>query len=291
MLRQIKYFQSVIRNNSFSEAAEECHISQSAISQQVQALERELGFQLLERKNRKFTLTPSGEYFYKKSLVLMADYERICREAAKIAHADEAVLKVGYLRGYSGQEFRHALEVFASQYPEVSVKIEYGSHEELFAMLRTGLVDMVFTDQRRAFSDEYVNMVLTNSDGYIEISARSPISELNSVTLQELKSTPCILIASAAQQKEEATYYREVIGFQGEFLFAENLEEARLLVIGGNGFMLTAGENNADPESAVSRVPLFRGDSRMYQTYCVFWKKEHSGNNIEAFADILKNQF
>ena len=54
MIRQIKYFQAVVQNNSFSEAAEECHISQSAISQQVQALERELGFSLLERRNRKF---------------------------------------------------------------------------------------------------------------------------------------------------------------------------------------------------------------------------------------------
>lgn len=54
MLRQLKYFQSVVRKNSFSEAAEENYISQSAISQQIQALERELGFQLLERKNRGF---------------------------------------------------------------------------------------------------------------------------------------------------------------------------------------------------------------------------------------------
>ena len=57
MIHQIKYFQAVIRNNSFSKAAEECHISQSAISQQIQALEHELGFSLLGRKNRKFMLT------------------------------------------------------------------------------------------------------------------------------------------------------------------------------------------------------------------------------------------
>ena len=62
MIRQIRYFQSVVRNNSFSEAAQECHISQSAISQQIQALERELGFNLLERKNRKFVLTPAVNY-------------------------------------------------------------------------------------------------------------------------------------------------------------------------------------------------------------------------------------
>ena len=75
MFRQIKYFQAVVRYHSFSEAAEACHISQSAISQQIQALERELGFLLLERKNRSFELTPAGEFFYRKSLVLLADYE------------------------------------------------------------------------------------------------------------------------------------------------------------------------------------------------------------------------
>ena len=84
MLQQIKYFQAVVQNNSFSEAAEECHISQSAISQQIKALEQALGFPLLERKNRRFSLTPAGEYFYRKSLILVADYEQLCREAASL---------------------------------------------------------------------------------------------------------------------------------------------------------------------------------------------------------------
>ena len=69
MLKQLKYFQSVVRLGSFSTAAGENFISQSAISQQVQSLERELGFALLVRKNRSFSLTPAGEYFYRKSLL------------------------------------------------------------------------------------------------------------------------------------------------------------------------------------------------------------------------------
>lgn len=77
MLRQLKYFQSVVRLGSFSEAATEHFISQSAISQQVQALERELGFSLIERKKRSFSLTSAGEYFYQKSIPLTADYERL----------------------------------------------------------------------------------------------------------------------------------------------------------------------------------------------------------------------
>ena len=83
MLKQLKYFQSVVRLGSFSAAAEENFISQSAISQQVQSLERELGFALLVRKNRSFSLTPAGEYFYRKSLLLTADCDRMCAEAAR----------------------------------------------------------------------------------------------------------------------------------------------------------------------------------------------------------------
>ena len=56
MFRQIRYFQSVVRLKSFSKAAEENFISQSAVSQQIQALERELGFPLFERRNRSFEL-------------------------------------------------------------------------------------------------------------------------------------------------------------------------------------------------------------------------------------------
>ena len=58
-LRQIQYFVSIIDNNSFSIAAEENFISQSAISQQIKALENELGYDLIIRKNRTFELTGS----------------------------------------------------------------------------------------------------------------------------------------------------------------------------------------------------------------------------------------
>ena len=214
MLRQIKYFQAVVRRNSFSEAAEECHISQSAISQQIQALEKELGFPLLERKNRRFSLTPAGEHFYKKSLILIADYERLCIEAAKIARADEAVLHIGYLRSYSGSEFRRALDAFSAKYPDVSIRLSQGTHEELFDLLRTGRADLVFNDQRRAFSSEYVNLVLDVRKSCIEVSARNPIVGLEKVTLQDLKNTPCILVSSPEQKAAEQTYYRDVIGFQ-----------------------------------------------------------------------------
>lgn len=257
MIRQIRYFQSVIRNNSFSEAAEECHISQSAISQQVQALEKELGFPLLERRNRKFSLTPAGEYFYKKSLILIADYERLCQEAGQLSKEGQASLIIGYLRCYSGQEFRLALEEFSAKYPDVSVKIEYGNHEELYEQLRTGRADLVLNDQRRAFSDQYVNLILTVGSEYIEISSRNPISALLSVTPQELKNVPCVLVSSRDQQEKPVEGARQAGNFG----------------------------------SSIRRIPLFRNGEQITRNYCAFWKKNNSGYYVEEFAKLLKQKF
>jgi len=292
MLKQLKYFQSVVRKNSFSQAAEENFISQSAISQQVQALERELGFPLLERKNRSFTLTPAGEYFYQKSLILTADYERMRSEAARIAKGDRTSLKIGFLRSYTGGEFHRALELFSEKHPEVEVTVRYGSHEELYGLLRTEGADLVLNDQRRAFSEEYVNLLLATCQGCIEVSAHSPLAQMARISPPELKNTPCILVASEAQRETEQAYYRDVMGFQGEFLYAENLEEARLMVIGRRGFLPAEGPAQSSPEHAsIARIPLVRGEEPILRTYCAFWKKDNPSAYVEEFAELLKAQF
>ena len=136
MFKQIKYFQSVVRNNSFTDAAEECFISQSAISQQIKALEDELGVALLERKKRSFTLTPAGEFFYKKSLVLVADYDNIVRELQKVSGKNGEFLRVGLLKGYSGKEFNSAVSEFTVKFPDVTVEVTHGNHDTLYALIR-----------------------------------------------------------------------------------------------------------------------------------------------------------
>ncbi|MCM1327309.1 MAG: LysR family transcriptional regulator [Bacteroidales bacterium] len=293
MLKQVKYFQAVVRCGSFTEAAEECHISQSAISQQIQALENELGVSLLERRNRKFTVTPAGEHFYKRSLILMADFDKLCRETAQIACGKDARICVGYLKGYGGREFHQAVADFTEKYPDVAIQIITGNHEELYDELRLEHVDLVLSDQRRAFSDEYINSLLVTHECYIEIAGRHAIADMESVDVSELRSIPCILVASSTQQKNEQTYYHDIVGLKGEFLFAENLEEARLLVIGGKGFMLVEGDGQPMQQfgQTLHRVPLLRSGKPIRRNYCAFWKADNSGYYIEEFADILKSKF
>ena len=76
-----------MRYQNFTKAAEECYISQSAISQQIQSLEKELGVKLIQRERRKIELTQAGEYFYRNSLVIVSDFDRLCAETKRLAKA------------------------------------------------------------------------------------------------------------------------------------------------------------------------------------------------------------
>ncbi len=293
LLRQIKYFQAVVENRSFSSAAEACHISQSAISQQIKALETHLGTTLFDRHNRTFSLTPQGEHFYKKSLVITSDLAKLEQETIRIARGDNIQLRIGYLKSYGGSEFQDAAVAFSKQYPLTPLHVMNGNHEDLYDALRTGQVDLVFNDQRRVFSGKYVNLELATTTCYIEIAAHHPLAKLTEIEIDDLKNTSCILIAGKNQQQTEQTYYHEIVGFQGDFIFADTLSDARIMVASQRGFLPIEGikDSHHDSSSAIRHIPLLRNGSPVTKNYCAFWKKENTGFHLEEFARILKNRF
>ena len=68
---------------------------------------------------------------------------------------------------------------------------------------------------------------------YIEISNHNPLSRLEMIEISELKNIPCILVITSAGQQEEKSYYEEIVGIKGEYLFADSIQEARLKIITG----------------------------------------------------------
>ncbi|MHC5374603.1 LysR family transcriptional regulator [Enterococcus sp. LJL120] len=292
LFKQMNYFVTVVEKNSFTAAAEELFVSQSAISQQIQALEEELGVELLQRQHRKFTVTPAGDYFYREAKRVLADIDQVVSETQRIGEDDETQLNLGYLRVYSGQELHQAIAEFSETYPEVSINIVNGTHEELYQELRQNTVDVVLSDQRRAFSEDYVNYELIKPEVYIEISARNSLSKKSEIDIEELKTTPCILIASKDQQAFEEDFYRNTLGFNGTFLFEESLEEARMMVIGNRGFLpVEVAGTLPSPAVSVNRLPLVKNGKALVRNYCAFWKKERTNYYMEEFASLLHKLF
>lgn len=246
----------------------------------------------MQRHNRTFSLTPAREHFYRKNLIITGDLKQLIRETKRIDAKDTAVLQLGYYKGYHGNELSEAIAAFSEKFPGVDVNIMVGSHEELYYAIENNTVDLAINDQRRAFSDAYNNEILAESKIYIELSSKNPLSKLGTLEAKDLKNTPCILVINQTGQKEEQTYYENIIGLQGDFLFADTMQEARLKIITGQGYMpMDLIGDQVWFDTSVSQIPLVRNQSPVKKTYCAFWKKDNSGYYIEEFAGILKTCF
>lgn len=292
MLRQILHFQAVVEENSFTEAADRCYISQSGISQSIKSLEKEIGVPLLIRHNRSFELTEAGKHFYRKSLVITSDLEQLVRETARIGKKDADGLSLGCLSTYGGDEFNQAVAMFAEKNPTVDLKVTSGNHEDLFQGLQDGDIDLALNDQRRAFSDTFENLVLKETVCFVELATYNPLTKLDRVDVSDLKNMPCILISSPEQQEEERRFYHDVIGFKGEFLFARTLQDARIMVVANRGVMpVETVDGDSYFGASLKHLPLTRDGELIKRTYCAFWKKNHDSQLVEEFAQILKRCF
>ncbi|MBR3394067.1 MAG: LysR family transcriptional regulator [Firmicutes bacterium] len=292
MLRQIQYFRHVVEQKSYSEAAEICHISQSAVSQQIKQLENELGVQLIIRHGRSFELTEAGKYFYQKSLILLTELDQLIRDTRRIDGGDLGQIRIGYPVSYSGTELSRAVAVFSEQYPDISLTISLGSHEDLYIGLISGKLDLTLSEQRRMFSEDYHNLVLADAYQYIEIVSHHLLSHLSSVEVSSLSTIPCILVATPGQEQTEADYYKGILGINGDILFAGSVREARMMAAAGKGYLLLEGTMPfSETDMPIKPILLTRRDKPIIRKYFACWSKDNSGYYIETFAEILQKQF
>lgn len=293
LLRQIEYFCAVCRTGSFTKASVACCVSQSAISQQVMALEAYLEASLLERRGRSFTLTPAGRNFYEKSQRILAELDDLRFETQGIANGWQSSLVVGYLNRYVGWEIEGAVAAFAARHPGIKIEAVPGSHDDLYQGMLSGHIDIAFNDRRRELSDEFENRFLFTGLDCVEVSGINPLADRSEVSVGDLSDQTCILIAPPAREEAERTYYQDVLGYRCRFRFARTHEEGRMLVAGNHGFLPLESRIEADSSGSImQRIALIGANNkRRTHDYYAFWLKSHTTPLIEEFSEILEDLF
>lgn len=287
----MQYFIAIVNNHSFTQAAVDCHISQSAISQQMKELESQLGVKLLNRKGRSFEVTEAGQYFYSHSQDILVDVDQLIKKTIKIEKNDEVELRVGYLRSFGTAEFLQTVSKFTQEFPKVKIKISSGTHEELYELLQTGKIDLNFSDQRRALSNEYQNEFLTASEFMVAVNNSLPV-EAQKIDVADLVDIPCILIIDGNQQVSEKEYYRNVLGVKSEFVIAKSYDEAQMLIASNQGYLIINQRMRTQlDKDIVKMISLVKGDRKLIQNYYAYWQANNSGYYIETFAELLKQTF
>lgn len=289
LLKQMKYFITIVDCHSFTEAAEQCFISQSAISQQIKSLEKELGIRLFERNKRQFSLTPAGEYFYRHGKVILDEIEDFKEETIRRGEDQELNLTIGYPKNFSTSEFPQAIVEFNRIYPEVNISVVSGTHEELFELLVQHHIDVKISEQRRTFNEDYYNYELKHSECFVEISSMNPLSQKDVLTTDDLKNMSCILVVSKDKEDSEREFYEKSLNLSRRFLYANSLEQARLMVASQRGY-LPIDQIGHLPKTmeGIERITLHYKGKAIQRNYFACWSKENTNYYIEEFVKMYK---
>jgi len=192
-LRQLRYFVAVAEELHFRRAAARLHISQPPLSQQIAALEEELGLVLLERTRRRVELTPAGEAFLRDARAVLAELDVAVTTARAIAAGHAGYLRVGFVGSALLSIVPAAVQAFRRARPGVEVELRERSTVEALRLLRTGTIDIGLVRPPIESDEDLRTELVLRERTVAAIPAGHPLAALRRIPLQRLADEPLVL--------------------------------------------------------------------------------------------------
>ncbi|WP_030020927.1 LysR family transcriptional regulator [Streptomyces monomycini] len=140
--QQLRYFVAVADTRHFTRAAEREHVAQPSLSQQIKALERELGADLFHRARGHITLTDAGRTLLPLARRILADTETARREVQEVAQLRRGRLRLGAPPSLCASLVPDVLSVFHAAYPGVELVVHEDGSQDLVRVLAAGELDL-----------------------------------------------------------------------------------------------------------------------------------------------------
>jgi DNA-binding transcriptional LysR family regulator len=137
-----RYFAEVVQHGSIRAAANELGVAQSAISRQVQALERELGAPLLERRPRGVALTPAGELVFAYAREAAFHTERLSTEIDALQGLRRGHVRIHAIEAMVPHLLPRAVDAFLAEFPGINFEVEIASTDRVQTALREGRAEI-----------------------------------------------------------------------------------------------------------------------------------------------------
>ncbi|MFJ4774477.1 LysR family transcriptional regulator [Streptomyces uncialis] len=141
-LQQLHYFVTVAETRHFTRAAELAHVAQPSLSQQIRALERELGADLFQRARGNITLTDAGEALLPLARRILADADTARQEVQELAQLRRGRVRLGATPSLCTGLLPDVLRAFHDHYPGIRLHIEESGSHDLVRELARGALDL-----------------------------------------------------------------------------------------------------------------------------------------------------
>lgn len=291
---QLKYFVAVAEYRSFTKAATQYYISQTAITQQIRTLEDSLGVRLFDRNSRPIALTPAGSVLLIEAKAIL---ERMDTALSRVQDASTGLvgsLRVGYTKGYERSDLSAKLRAFHRAYPNILITCYRCDTDVLAAGVLNGEYDVIFTwDSTNIRQEDSVELqLIERSPLMVALYAGHPFAHRKALRRQELKSETILYMTPSGTgdsfgDERFLQLYRKA-GYQPNILLRSNDVESILMMVAaeeGISILPAYSTNRLLDTDNLVFVPLL-GEEEAEEILAV-WRRGDQSPPLRHFVERL----
>jgi DNA-binding transcriptional LysR family regulator len=289
-VRRLRVLREVMARGSFSAAAESLHLSQSAVSQQIAVLEREVGVPLLERTTEGPKLTAAGEALMEHGDAVICRLEEAERELAQIAGLEGGRLRLASFPTASATLMTRALSVFRQRFPKVELQFSEDEPEDSFPGLKRGDFDLAvvfdYPDFPLDFARDVEAEMIFEEPMRVALPPGHPLAAAKSVRVADLADEDWLCGALPSSCRDQVIELCREAGFEPRISFrSEDYEVIKGFVAGGLGVTILPELAGGHPGIELRPV---RGQKPVRRVWAVTRESESRSPAAEQMLGILR---
>ncbi|GHB96103.1 LysR family transcriptional regulator [Cerasicoccus arenae] len=260
-MHQLRYFTAVARTGNFTRAAEQCHIAQPSLSQQIRKLEEELDEKLILRlPGGKSRLTPAGEILLGRANRILAEAQSAVEELRDRQKVISGAVRLGAIPTIAPFLIPEALLAFNAEHPQVELVVHEATTEQLLTQLERNELDFVMVSPPLTGGPWHTEVLgveplyLVVPDGNRYIKQRAPL-------LDDLREEEFILMREGHCLTGQVMRFCKLAEFRPRVRFlSAQVETLKALIRSGAGVSLlpSMALANASPADTSLHVIAFR---------------------------------
>ena len=295
-LNQLRYFVSVAENGSFTKAAVQHYISQTAITQQIHVLEEAIGASLLDRNTRPVSLTPAGKVFLKEAREILGKMDAALLRTREASTGLEGELRLGYTKGYEHSDLPKHLRSFHHEYPNVLISCYRCDTDMLASGLINGDYDVIFTWDSTNLRQEETLEVRTAEHVPLRVAlyASHPLARRSQLSRKDLRQENILFMSpSGTGDSFGDAYYIKLYqqaGYQPNILLRSNDMESILMMVAAEEGISIVPEYSHPWDVGTENVvfvPL-SGEGET-EEILIAWRKSDDNPALRRFVQKLPN--
>ena len=238
-LRLLRYFLTVAKEQSFTKAAEQLHITQPTLSRQMAAFEEELGVTLFIRSGKKISLTDEGILLKRRALEILNLEERTLEELKGKEEVVEGTITIGCGEFAAVETLAKICKTYKEKYPLVQIVLHTATADAVYEMMNKGLVDIaLFMEPVDTEGLDYIR--ITDCDHWcVGMRPDDPLAEKEFIKKEDLIEKPLILPERMNVQSELANWFGKDFS-KLQIAFTSNLgTNAGVMAANGLGYPIS----------------------------------------------------